>query len=193
MLDDDDGVAEVAKLLERREQSRVVALMQPDRRLVEDVEHAHESRADLRRQPNALRFATRQRLRRAAEREIVEADVDEKAQTLAHFLQDRPRDLGVEPRTTVLAERNRLEERQRSVIGKLDELADVPAVHCDGQRFGLQPPAAAPSHGTSIMNSSSSMRTVSGVRLVVAALDVREHALPLDVPSPSCPCSPWRP
>ena len=61
VLDDDDGVAEVAQLLERGEQSRVVALVQPDRRLVEDVQHADEARADLRRETNALRLAARQR------------------------------------------------------------------------------------------------------------------------------------
>ena len=91
VLDDDHRVAEVAQLLERREQPRVVALVQADRRLVEDVEHADEPRSDLRRQPNALRLAARERLGGAAEREIVEPDVDEEAQTLAHFLEDRVR------------------------------------------------------------------------------------------------------
>jgi hypothetical protein len=42
VLDDDDGVAEIAKLLERGEEPRVVALVQADRRLVEDVQHADE-------------------------------------------------------------------------------------------------------------------------------------------------------
>jgi hypothetical protein len=40
MLDDDDGVAEIAEPPERREQLAVVALVQTDRRLVEHVEHA---------------------------------------------------------------------------------------------------------------------------------------------------------
>ena len=91
VLDDDDRVAEIAELLERREQARVVALMQPDGRLVEDVEHADETRSDLRREADALRFAARQRLGGPAEREIVEPDVDEEAQPLADFLQDRTR------------------------------------------------------------------------------------------------------
>ena len=75
VLDDDDGVAEVAQLFERGEQARVVALVQTDRRLVEDVEHADQSRSDLRREPDALRLAAGERFRRATEREIVEADV----------------------------------------------------------------------------------------------------------------------
>ena len=93
VLDDDDRVAEVAELLERGEEARVVALVQADRRLVEDVEHADEARADLRREPDALRFAAGERLGGAAEREVVEADVDEEAQALAHFLEDRTGDL----------------------------------------------------------------------------------------------------
>ena len=43
VLDDDDGVAEVAQPLERVEQAGVVALVQPDRRLVEHVKHAGEA------------------------------------------------------------------------------------------------------------------------------------------------------
>ena len=51
VLHHEHGVAEVAQTLERADQAVVVTLVQPDRRLVEDVEHAHELRADLRRQP----------------------------------------------------------------------------------------------------------------------------------------------
>ena len=43
MLDDDDAVAEVAQAVERLEQPRIVALMQPDRRLVQHIEHAGEA------------------------------------------------------------------------------------------------------------------------------------------------------
>src|SRR5205085_10402907 len=76
VLDDDDGVAEVAELLERGEQAAVVTLVQPDGRLVEDVEHADEARADLRGEPDALRLTAGERLGRAVEREVVEADGD---------------------------------------------------------------------------------------------------------------------
>ena len=56
VLDDQHGVAEVAQTLERRDQLVVVALVQADRGLVEDVEHAHQRRADLRRQADPLRL-----------------------------------------------------------------------------------------------------------------------------------------
>ena len=88
VLDHEHGVAEVAQPLERRDQPAVVALVQADRRLVEDVEHADELRADLRRQPDALRLAARERLRGAVEREVADADVVEERQPLADLLQD---------------------------------------------------------------------------------------------------------
>ena len=40
VLDDDQRVAEVAQALQRADQARVVALVQTDARLVQDVQHA---------------------------------------------------------------------------------------------------------------------------------------------------------
>ena len=88
MLDDDDGVAEVAQTRERREQLPVVALMQADRRLVEHVQHAGQVRADLRREADALSFAARERCRAAAEREIADADVVKETEPLLDLAQD---------------------------------------------------------------------------------------------------------
>ena len=61
VLDDDHRVAEVAQPHERVDEALVVALVQPDRRLVEHVEHADEPAADLRREPDALRLAAGER------------------------------------------------------------------------------------------------------------------------------------
>src|SRR5512145_3291409 len=88
VLDDDHGVAEIPQLLERRDEARIVALMQADRRLVEDVHHPRQARADLAREPDALRLAAGKRLGRALEREVFEADVDQELQAardLAHY------------------------------------------------------------------------------------------------------------
>ncbi len=57
VLDDEDGVAEILEPLQRPDQLAVVALVQPDRRLVEDVEDADELRADLGREAEPLRLA----------------------------------------------------------------------------------------------------------------------------------------
>src|SRR5207302_777524 len=54
VLDDDQSVAEVAQAEQRVDQAPVVPLVESDRRLVQDVEHAHELRPDLGREPDAL-------------------------------------------------------------------------------------------------------------------------------------------
>ena len=65
VLDDDQRVAEVAQPDQRLDQPVVVALVQPDRRLVEDVEHADQAGPDLGGQPDPLRLAAGQRAGRA--------------------------------------------------------------------------------------------------------------------------------
>ncbi len=75
VLDDNDRVSEIAQPLQRPEQSPVIALMQPDRRLVEDVEHAGEPRADLRSQPNALALAAGQCARSAGQGQVFKPDI----------------------------------------------------------------------------------------------------------------------
>jgi hypothetical protein len=47
VLDHDHRVAEIAQPRKCAEQTFVVALMQTDRRFIEHIHHAHESRADL--------------------------------------------------------------------------------------------------------------------------------------------------
>ncbi len=67
-------------------QPRVIALMQSDRRFVQDVQHADERRTDLRRQTNALRFAARKRRRRARKIQISEADVGQESRAARELL-----------------------------------------------------------------------------------------------------------
>src|SRR5213596_421212 len=68
-----------------------VALLQADRRLVEDVQDADEAAPDLCREADPLRLAARESHGGTFEREIVEADVDEEAQPVRHLFQDWPR------------------------------------------------------------------------------------------------------
>ena len=94
VLDDEHRVAEVAQAGQRRDQLRVVALVEPDRRLVEDVQDAHERRADLGREPDALGLAAGQRHARAVHRQVVETDIDEEPEPgddlLDHLVGDGP-------------------------------------------------------------------------------------------------------
>ena len=64
VLDHDDRVAQVAEPAQRAEQPLVVALVQPDARLVQDVEHADQPGADLGGEPDALGLAAGERRRR---------------------------------------------------------------------------------------------------------------------------------
>ena len=65
VLDDDQGVAQIAQADQGLDEPAVVALMQADGRLVEHVEHPDQAGADLGGQPDALRLATGERSRGA--------------------------------------------------------------------------------------------------------------------------------
>ena len=73
VLDHDHGVPDVAHAQQRLEQAPVVALVQADRGLVEDVDHPGQLRAHLARQPDALGLAAGERRAGAVEREVAEA------------------------------------------------------------------------------------------------------------------------
>ena len=116
---------------------------------------------------------------RAVQREIVEADVDEKAQTLAHFLQDRPGDLDVETILTALAaKRNRVEEGERFRDRQIDHRADVAAVDRDGERLGLETLTMTLRTGYGEHVRLELHAHHVGVALFVPALDVGDDPLP---------------
>ncbi len=60
VFDDDNGIAQVTQKGQGFQQAIVVALMQADRRLVENIHHADQPGADLAGQANSLRLAARQ-------------------------------------------------------------------------------------------------------------------------------------
>src|SRR5947207_2689462 len=81
-------LASALQTIEGRDQLAVVALVKPDRRLVEDVEHADELRADLRCESQALRLAAREGRSGAVELQVADADILEEGQPLADLLED---------------------------------------------------------------------------------------------------------
>ena len=93
VLDHDQGVAEVLEPDQGLDQPLVVALVEPDRRLVEDVEDADQARADLGGQPDALGLAARQRPAGPVEGEVVEPDVEQEVQPLLDLLEHPLADL----------------------------------------------------------------------------------------------------
>ena len=95
VLDDDDRVADVAQAFERGDHLRVVFRMQADARLVEHVQHAHETGSDLRREPDPLRLTARERSRAPIETEVIETDAKQKLQPAADLFQHLAPGVGV--------------------------------------------------------------------------------------------------
>ena len=71
MLDDDQRVAQVAQAAQGVDELRVVGLVQADGGLVQDVEHAGQTRADLGGQTDALGLAAGEGACAAGEGQVV--------------------------------------------------------------------------------------------------------------------------
>ncbi len=173
MLDDQHGVAEVPQPGEGRDELGVVALVEADRRLVEDVQDAHERRADLGREANSLRLAAREGLARSVDGEVVEPDVDEEPEPRPDLLQDLVRDLALtlgDPGREPLGPVERVGDREVGDVG------DVLAV--DRDRQGLGPEALALAGRTGPLDHVLLELGLDVLRLglAVAPLEVRDDA-----------------
>ena len=147
VLDDDQRVAEVAQPGQRLDQPVVVALVQPDRRLVEDVEHADQAGADLGGQPDALRLAAGQRARRALEGEVVEPDVEQEAEPRVDLLEHPLGDLRARGRS---ARRRAGTRRTRGSAARQTSAIDRPPTRTASDS-GLSREPSQAGHGTSRM------------------------------------------
>ena len=103
---------------QRLDQPPVVPLVQADARLVEHVEHADQAGADLGGQPDPLGLAAGQGARRPAQREVVEADVEQEPEPLVDLLEHPLGDLLLAVGQLQLAEEGRgLVDRHRADLG----------------------------------------------------------------------------
>ena len=165
------GVAEIAQVRQRSEQPGVVALVQADGRLVQDVHHAHQPGADLAGQTDALRLATGERVGTAVQGQIVQAHIHQKAQPSAYLVDDLVGDLAAPA-----AKPQRLEMRQDGFHRAVGEAGQRDVVDEDMARFLLEPgsfASGAGAHGEVLLQ-----RFAHGVgfRLSIAAFDVRNDA-----------------
>ncbi len=87
VLHDDNGVARIAKLLERVDKADIVALMQPYARLVEDIKHVDQPAAYLRCQAYTLALSAGKACRGTAERKIVEPHIKHEPQARTYLFQ----------------------------------------------------------------------------------------------------------
>src|SRR5262249_29628350 len=83
----ENGVAHVAEPTEALEQPLVIAGVQPDGRLVENVQDADQPRTDLARQADSLGFAARKRRGGAVERQVMKAYVEQEAEPAANLFE----------------------------------------------------------------------------------------------------------
>ena len=172
VLDHDDRVPEVAQPLERADQPRVVALMEADGGLVEDVEDAHQARPDLRGQPDPLGLAAREGGGRPIERQIAHPDVVEEAQALLDLAQDQARDLALG-----LGELEPLQPLDRPSRGHPRELVHPEPAHEHRQRLRPQPRPAASRAGSQRHVLLDLLARPVRVGLAIAALEVGHDPL----------------
>ena len=175
VLDHEDRVAQVAQPRERRDELRVVALVEADRRLVEDVQDAHQRRPDLGRQPDPLGLPAGQRDARPVEGQVVEPDVDQEAEPgddlLEQLMGDRPLALGRGSRPSPVAQSQSVGDRHRR------DVPHVPVADGDRQDLRSQPLAAADRAGPGDHELLELGLDVVRVGLAVAALEVGDDAL----------------
>ncbi len=176
VLDHDQGVAEVLEPDQGLDQPVVVALVQPDRRLVEDVEDADQAGADLGGQPDPLRLAARERPGGPVEGEVVETDVEQEVQPLLDLLEH--------PLADLLLARGEV-ERAQEVGGLVDregtDLGDAATADGHGHRHRLEPAAAARGARDLAHEALEPLPAGVGLGLAVPALDVAGDALELGV------------
>ena len=172
MLHDDEGVAQIAQTAERFEQLVVVALVQADARLVKDIQHAHQRRADLRGQTDALRLSAGERPGRARKRQILQADIFQKAEAVADLLQDRLGDHSLRA-----LEPEAVQKVQLPADGETAELRDGQAADCDRPRNIREPLAAAVRAGRGRHIFLQLLAHRVGLCLAEAALKVGQDAL----------------
>ncbi len=176
VLDHDHAVAEIAQVLESGQQPIVVPLMQPDRRLVEDIHHSGEARADLRCKPDALRLAARKRFRGPVERQVIEPDVVQELQPGHDLLDDLVGD-----RLTLSLELHVAEELARLLERPVAHLEDRALVsgraYLDVTRFAPQPGAIALGTRLGIEVFCELLAHHDRVSLAVTSLEVGDDAL----------------
>ena len=104
VLHHQQGVDARLERFEGVEQQPVVARMQADGRLVEDVAHAAQVGTELCGEPNALRLAARQGGRGAVQREVAEAHLVQEVEPAADLADQVAGDVGLARRQHELAE-----------------------------------------------------------------------------------------
>ena len=191
VLDDQHRVPHVPQTDQGGQEAPVVPLVQSDGRLVENVEDAHQRRADLRGQPDPLPLAAGKGRGRPGQREVGEPHVHEEGEARPDLLQDARRDL-LFPRL----ERQVAEEGERLPHRQAGHAVDPLSPDGDAQRLFLQPrPPARPARPV-VHVPGEFFPHILGVGLPEPPLEVVHHPLERlgegELPVPLLECEPDR-
>ena len=88
VFDDEHGVSQVAHPDQGFDEALVISLMQPNRRLVEHVQHPNQPRPNLRCQSDPLGLTPGEGRRVARHRQVVETNVEEESESSVDLFQD---------------------------------------------------------------------------------------------------------
>ncbi len=182
VLDHDQRVAQIAELVQGRQQTLVVARVQADGRFVQHVQHAAQTASQLAGQSNALSFAVRERGRSARQRQVVQSDIVEELRAVLDLAQQLAGDLAVTrrqlpPRDLLL----QLSERQPT------QLVDRLALEAHGRRIIAQ--AAPTAHGTLDLIDQVLQSQAQGRRQARGFFQGRIEPLELEAKERSCACA----
>ena len=172
VFNDDHRVALIPKVFQRPDKSVVVALVQTNRRLIEDVKNARQTRPNLRGKADTLAFPTRQRARVSAHCKVVEANVVEEPQPLADLFHNCAGDF-------LFLFAQRIHDAADPRIGLFDRLFDhltnVQTRDFHGAGFFAQAVAATGSAATVVLELLEFFPHPRAIGFAVAAFHVRDH------------------
>src|SRR4051812_2197588 len=168
MLNHQDGIPQVAKIMQDLDKLGRVTTVKTDGRFVEHIERAHQAGAERGCELNALRFAAGQRRCHAAEGQIFQSHFIQETQAIADLLKKLGGDFALRFR-----ELKRLEEFRRFSHRERANLADIPTAYTDLARFLAKTQAAAfAASGVSPIAAEKDAH----VQLVLLALEMCEEA-----------------
>ena len=127
MLHHDEGVSDIAQALQRGDKALVIALVQTDGGLIQDIQDSRQTRTNLGGKANALCFTAGQRGGATVEGEVVQADVEKKAQASLDFFEH-----GTGDDLLAVAQHERVEELRGLLDGQRRQASDGLLAMCGG-------------------------------------------------------------
>ena len=95
VLDDQDGIAQVAQVFQGFKEPDVIALVKPDAGFVEYVKDSCQAGSDLGGKPDPLRFTARQGAGRARQSQVIQPHIQQEVEPRQQLTHDRSRDIGL--------------------------------------------------------------------------------------------------